>query len=239
MNKFPNQRYHYQKIGSQSGVTLILAMFILTAVVAVSFSLGSLVIREIRSSRYLSQSEPTILTAEAGAETGLFFRLRKISTVNKECGTAVDSESLAGIGSRFEVCSDFYDKPYYFTTQPGAVEVVMLINPTDETLAGGYDSIVIGIDPGVSASSLDIRAYNLDDPTETVTVSGIIGDEVILGGLYLTKSYAVFLVPTGGEATGFIWDRDYVRGIPSKNPKTFSTGKKGDLIRKLQVQWSR
>lgn len=260
MNKFPNQRYHYQKSDPQTGVTLILALFVLTAVTAVSFSLGSLVIREIRSSRYLAQSEPTILTAEAGAETALFFRLRKIAQYNEECDSLPRSELLSATGSRFDICSNFYDKPYNFVTTETAQEVVLLVDPADEASpASGYTSIDIAVDSegdGVTATKVEVWVFDISDPPPPDPVTAVLdvfpGTSITIDssyGLDPSKSYAIFLYPGSqatptGEATGTICDTTPCdpatsRGIPSKNPKTFSTGTKGNLIRKLQVQWSR
>lgn len=226
----------------QFGVTLILAVVILASVSVISFSLGGLVLREISSSRQLAQSEPVIISAEAGGESALFFRIRKLSAYSQICPAA--SQQTLSSGAQFAVCSDLYDNPYIFATSFDKVEVVVLDKPEDPgNPAADYGSVTITATSG-TAVLLKAEAFDLNSPSApplTATI-GVPGSGTL--SLDPAKSYALFLYPCGsppcssgnvsGSITGTASDGS-PKGIPSKSPTIESTGSRGELIRKLEI----
>lgn len=220
------------------GVTLILAVLILAAVSAISFSVGTLVLRELKSSRQLSQSEPVIVSAEAGAETALFFRMRKLADQYVSSCPSSDQGTLSN-GSTYSVCNDYYDNPYIFETHSSDPEVVLLIDPSDpNNVAAGYSSLTINAtssSPGVIAQ-LIVEAYDLS-ATSTIAAWGTIS---IPGSTTLDldpqKSYAVFLRPaSSGSVSGSMTGNSGTKGIPSKTPTITSAGSNSALVRKLKI----
>ncbi len=227
---------------SQRGITLLMSVFVLAAVSAISFSVAALVLREIRSSRILSQSEPSLIAAEGGAETALFFRIRGLNSYTNQCPSG-HTGSLGGAG--FTVCNDYYDTPYFFSTSSTTNEVLLLNDPANPAnSAAGYSSLSITATSG-SASVLQIRAYDLNSNNPVaIQTSLIVPGNVTLSGLNPNASYAVFLVPQSGSnpnpiANGSAIGNGGSKGIPSKNPSIISTGTRNTLIRRLEVQLNR
>ncbi len=61
-----------KRLCSQSGVTLLLAILILSSVMAISFSLATILLVEVRTSGDLSRTEPALYGAHAVTEEALF-----------------------------------------------------------------------------------------------------------------------------------------------------------------------
>lgn len=226
-------------------MTLITALLILSLTTAVSFALGALTLREIKSSRQLANSEPAIVSAEAGAETAMFFRIRKMSSFTNSCPTLNTQTFPAGTTS-FSVCNDYYDNPYIFGTNSASNEVVLLFDPTNAAnQAAGYVSINLTATSTTNfVNQMQVRAYDVNQASgqscgtnPVCTTLSVPGGGTL--GLDPSKSYAIFLVPvTAGNVSGFITGRDSAGnaiGIPSKSPKISSTGSKSTILRKLQV----
>lgn len=227
------------------GITLLTALMILSLTTAVSFALSALTLREIQSSRQLANSEPAIVSAEAGAETAMFFRIRKLPTYTNPC-PSLNSQTLPSGGTGFGFCNEFYDNPYIFGTSSGQNEVVLLYDPTNETnQAAGYSAISVTATSTTNfVNQMQLRAYDVNQTSSetcgtnpscsTISAPGT-------GSINLDpgKSYAIFLVPvTSGGVSGFATGRDSVGnviGIPSKSPRISSTGYKSTILRKLEV----
>ncbi|MBI4053806.1 MAG: hypothetical protein HY397_00575 [Candidatus Doudnabacteria bacterium] len=240
-----NFRHRY-RTESNAGVTLLTAVMVLAAVTAITFALSTLTLKEIRASRQLAQSEPAILSAEAGAETALFFRIRELTTYNNVCPTLV-TQVLPSGSSNFSFCNQLYDNPYIFATDSANNEVVLLFDPLNPANpSAGYGSITVNATSSTAfVPSIQLRIYDLDlAASPDVCSSNPICTTVAIPGsaavpLNPSKSYAIFLIPTSpGTAGGVIQGFDGSGGslgIPSKNPKVSSTGAKANLLRKLQV----
>jgi hypothetical protein len=231
--------------GANRGITLITAVMVLALVTAVSFSISALALREIQLSRQLANSEPAIISAEAGAETAMFFRIRKLPTYTTACPN-VNTQTLSSGTTFFSFCSDYYDNPYIFHTFTTNNEVILLFDPINNTnQAAGYSALDITATSTVGGVNLmQVKAYDINQPSgqncgtnpvcSTFSVPGT-------GSINLNpnKSYAVFLVPvTSGEVGGYLTGRDAgnnIIGVPSKSPRLSSTGYKSSVLRKLEV----
>jgi hypothetical protein len=244
----------------QAGVTLIVAVMVLSIVSILSFSLGALVLREIKVSRQMAKSEPAIVAAEAGAETALFYRIRNLRGVGPSemfvgCSD-INPGTTGTIGSSsFEFCSKYYDNPYIFGTHGTHLEVVVLYNPENPTNpAAGYTSIYITATSSSPTTNI-LRADAWDLSTATVTASTLIavGSGGSLSGLSANTSYGVFLYPCNTPplpATHVVCNADTrvsgsitvnagggpTAGIPAKYPRILSKGVRDNLIRQLEVK---
>jgi len=254
--------HNLDKNKDQAGITLLISIMILSSVAIISFSLGSLAIREIRASRIASQSEPAIVAAEAGGEKLLFFRMRGLTDFAALC-PSLNSDSYPA-GSSYEACNDLYDDPYYFQSYDDNVSVVLLNNPIDPNSSiAGYSNITINATTSDNTILMRAYAFNLDNLNECPRDSGIFSSNPGTGNfssqpLDPNKRYAVFLYPcanpgeppqcnpavttlpacTGNEVVrGSITGSTSLgaTGIPSENPKIQSSGAKSSLIRKLEV----
>lgn len=238
--KFPQRIY-----AADPGITLITSLMILSLTTAVSFTLSALTLRELRASRQLAYSEPAIVSAEAGAETAMFFRIRKLPTYTNAC-PALSSQNLPSGATSFGFCNDYYDNPYIFGTSFSQNEVVLLFDPVDSTnQAAGYASITVTATSSTNfVNQMQIRAYDVNQSgaescgsNPVCTTFSVPGNGTV--NLDSAKSYAVFLAPvTSGGVSGFITGRDSggsVIGVPSKSPVIESTGYKSTVLRKLEV----
>ncbi|PIR97616.1 MAG: hypothetical protein COT91_00490 [Candidatus Doudnabacteria bacterium CG10_big_fil_rev_8_21_14_0_10_41_10] len=227
------------------GITLLIAIIVLSAISLISFSLGSLVLRELRLSRQLALSEPAYSSAEAGAEITLFYRIRGLSQ-NEQICPFTDFGELPS-GATYNVCNDLYDDPLYFNTFTDEVKAILLYDPFDETnSAAGYNSISVTATSGTTVN-FSVSAYDINAPDDPPAIDGVLvavdGTTRVLGGLDPGKSYAIFLDPdpleTGGPKTvnGSVTGSPGggITGIPSESPTIQSTGISDNLRRKIEV----
>lgn len=84
------------KLSRQQGVTLLLSIILLAAIVAITFSIATVLMVEIRSSGDLSRTEPTWYAASASTEEYLFQVRKKISSAGFPFTTSVNNISVAG-----------------------------------------------------------------------------------------------------------------------------------------------
>lgn len=215
---------------------------VLATVTAISFSISVLALRELRASRLSANSEPAIVSAEAGAETAIFYRLRGLNSYTNSCPNTV-SENL-GTGTSFKICNQYYDSPYIFGTSDTNNEVVILNDPANPSnAASGYTSFSVYATSSTNfISLLRLDIYDLDNPglgPESQPLVTVGNSRTIV--LDPAKSYAVFLAPVSppsGSVSGYI--RGFISasevGIPSKNTKLTSTGSRATLLRKIQIE---
>jgi hypothetical protein len=100
---FPNPTSKYEDPGlynrSQSGVTLLLAILILSAIAAISFSIATILNIELRSSGDLARTEPAWYAAGARSEEHLFQIRRKVGEDSFPFTTAINNLTLTGSSS--------------------------------------------------------------------------------------------------------------------------------------------
>ena len=71
--------YKLQVTSSQRGVTLLLAILVLSAVLAISFSLSTILLLEVRSSGDLTRSEASLYASTGISEQAAFDLKRQVS----------------------------------------------------------------------------------------------------------------------------------------------------------------
>jgi hypothetical protein len=82
---------------NQQGVTLMLSILVLSAILAISFSLATVLLIEIRTSGDLVKSEPAVFGAEAVIEEALFKVKRGLPTCPTGAPDCISSTYNAGI----------------------------------------------------------------------------------------------------------------------------------------------
>lgn len=211
----------------ESGVTLILAVVMLAAITFVSFSLSTIVIREIGGARVLLKTEPAISGALAGGEVGLYQLMRELG------GTTTSGSTSPG-GASYQVVSDFYDDPYLFTST-GTQVVVGLFNVENPNNRNpGYQSITIQNNGG--STPIKVNVISWSDPGNPV-----VADVVLSGGSILQRDlsrvddrYLVVMEPVvAGSFAGSLSAPSL--GVPSDNPGIDVTGINQDVRRKIEI----
>jgi hypothetical protein len=169
----------YQKIESrqenkkQAGVTLLLAILILSSILAISFSLATILFIEVRTSADLLRTEASIYGAQAVSEevmfniqqqTGSFQYVSKIN--NNKVSLTSTSTSLADT-----VLQDVVKTSSYTFYNTANVYALYDVSATDPTTAGsGYGKIkVTYLSTG---NTDDLQVYLCEfDPTGTLLPS--------------------------------------------------------------------
>lgn len=83
-----------KKSYGQSGITLMLSILVLAAILSIAFSLATVTFVEIRSSGDLVRTEPTYYAADAISEAALFTVMRNVSDTNYPYDSSIGAVSL-------------------------------------------------------------------------------------------------------------------------------------------------
>lgn len=83
------------KNSSEAGVTLLLSVFIMSAVSIITLTVGFFAIQELRASKSIVLSEPAIGAANTAAEAGLW-QIHRQGTMPPNCTGVPDTEVLSG-----------------------------------------------------------------------------------------------------------------------------------------------
>lgn len=217
----------------QNGVTLILSVVLLAVVTFISFSISSIVIREIVGGRLALRSEPAISAANSGGEVGLYRLFR-------ESGGTSSSGTLGQSNVTYQVTSDLYDDSYFFTAPIGGESRVLLYDAENtNNLAANYGFVKIILDSGSG-----IANYSIVDWTnvQTVLYSGILGAGNESAWLSLNSAddrYILIIAPNSATAvSGSVTARDnsnQPKGIPSDSPKLDVRGTNGPVQRRIEI----
>mgnify|MGYP001592188660 CR=1 FL=1 len=213
---------------NQSGITLLVAVVLLAAVTFISFSVSTIIIREIQSGRLTLRSEPALSAANSGGEIGLYRLFRGESPVNTE-GT------FSGSNVSYEVAAQLYVSNYSFQVNPGPeVAVVALYFVEDiEKITGNYDSVTISLQS--SSGPANFRIVNW-----TSAETNIYNGPLFVGanGPYLLNSsddrYVIYILPTGtSKVKGSISAEPL--GVPSDSPTLDVKGTNGPVQRRIEI----
>ncbi len=149
----------HSKYKNQDGVTLLLSMFILSALTLVTLSVAAFAIQELRSSRALIASEPAIVAAETGAEHSLWQYKRN--------GTVPDCSSpsvvnLPSSRSAFEYCRSADGDTYQLVA--GVPQKFSLYDPNDIENAdlSGYNYEYLSVSNRTTSAAVEVRIMRID-----------------------------------------------------------------------------
>ena len=153
------RRFHYNfkntKTGRQAGVTLLLAILILSSIMAISFSLATVLLVETRSSGDLLRTEPALYGANAVTEEALF-------NVKRNAGLSSYSTSLGNlsISSQTSELNDAVQQvivPPSSTSFANSSNVYLFYDPSNAYAGSGYGGVQVHfIDTGVTGAQLHI-----------------------------------------------------------------------------------
>jgi len=145
-----NPRALREKKSDQRGVTLLLAILVLSAVTAVVFTVAALALNETRTSGDLIKSEPAITAAEAGTEDVLYYAVRGLGGYSTNCTTPTTTTVNA---VTLSYCLNPYlVDPYQFTVNANTQKNFFLYNATSQGAAPGYTNVSVTLNSGISGT---------------------------------------------------------------------------------------
>ena len=223
----------------EEGITLLIAIVILSSVLFITFSLSSVILREIGAARATLQTEPAISGSDAGSEVGIY-------AVVRNTGAFTGTQTLAQSGVEYEYETDHFRSPFYFSIDVGQIRRFQIYNPNDPfpvSPDNDFHSVTLS---GVSATAQMLVYYSSEPPEE--------GGLPFCGGPVSSPSgsltcildnplngddrYWVEVIPLGGLAmTGALDTTDNAgqpKGMPAP-PVLDVTGTLGDVQRKIRV----
>lgn len=185
---------------SQSGITLLLSVFILSGISLIAVTVSALAIQSIRNSRAVVFSEPAIGQAQSGAEESLWSIKRNTGTTPPSCdsNSTKKSDTQGSIWSARSYCQDYSGATFELT--PNVAQVFYLYDPDypngvpdasctlnggvlldlSEMVDGGYQEINISL-PDTAAHNLNVYVTRLDGTPAGFPVSWPFGQIVAPG----------------------------------------------------------
>lgn len=198
---------------SQKGVTLLLAILVMSAITAIVLGTASIVLNETKISGDLIKSQPALTAAEAGTEDGIYksYRIAKSAVAN--CSSPATPEVLSN-GVRLTVCSSlYYPNPNSFRLNAGASIYFYLYDPTDIDLPPNYRSLTIAVNtgPALEAHFCDFdtdeddcaAAGDVDSGTARVGTPWSPQDGADIGRIDPARKYQLFISNTGTEPASY------------------------------------
>ncbi len=146
-----------RKFARQQGVTLLLAILVLSSILAISFSVATILFVEVRSSGDLLRTEPSYYGAAAVAEQALYNLKRGINTVHSgQCDTSLPNCFSTSVGNTVinsAVTSSIADpvqqdsipvSPDIVGNQfPAAAKHYLFYDPQNPTGGSGYGKLTL------------------------------------------------------------------------------------------------
>lgn len=215
---------------NQEGVTLVVAVVLLAAVTFVSFSISTVIVREIGSARLVLRTEPAISGANSGGEIGLFRLLR-------ETGGSSASGSTPQSGASYQVTSNLYDDPYEFSITDGAkIRIGLFDAETTTKQTNNYQSVMV---TSTANNPFKVAVYSWNDTKNSYCAKQTISQngQYSCGLNAVDDRYIIEIEPSGNNAAGQISaTRDNgSRGVPSDSPEMDVLGQSGNVQRKIKI----
>ncbi|MBX4191675.1 MAG: hypothetical protein KW804_02660 [Candidatus Doudnabacteria bacterium] len=143
---------------AEAGVTLLLAILIMSGLTLIATTLAFLGVNQIRASRAVLVTEPALLAAQIGGEEGLWKAKRSddlSSLVDCPTGT---SQSISASSSYNTYCKSFGSGTFNVTS--GSAETVVIYDPNDPDgntsllgMSPSYSSIIFTHKSGVQVNA--------------------------------------------------------------------------------------
>ncbi|MCL5666469.1 MAG: hypothetical protein M1383_01735 [Patescibacteria group bacterium] len=132
------------KSGSQQGVTLLLAILVLSSILAIAFSIATIIFAEVRNSSDLLKTEASIYGAQATAEEGIFKIKRQVPAGDCDSST-----------------------PNCYSPQVGNVSIV---SATESSTSSPIQQIIVPASSNSFANT--VNHYSLVNPDDPAGPSG-------------------------------------------------------------------
>ena len=231
----------YSIFHSEDGVTIIIAIVLLATISFVSFSLSTVILREIGAARLLQNSEPALAGANSGAEVGLY-------QYNRGQIQSSIQGNLSAAGASYDVDLDLTDDVFNFSVSDQTPMTVSFFNPSDPN----------DTDPGVRSIAVtnngpryvDITIRSWSDPSASINCdyTSVPAGQTRTCGILIGPDYRYEVEIQRGSgggggptAAGQIEGRTGLNGagdpvpIVSNTPVFDVTGKLSDIQRRLRV----
>jgi hypothetical protein len=167
----------YNKNNSQSGVTLLMSILIVSGLVIIAASVSTLGLNEMRASRAFFYTEPAIGAAQSGAENALW-AVKRAKTISTSCTNPTTQTITSSAKATF--CKNI-DVPAVFTVVANTPYVFYLFNPANEN--GDIDLLCATPEPSCldpTYQTLNVTYISGSQPV-TVTVTRL--DETFVGSI--------------------------------------------------------
>lgn len=219
----------------QSGVTLLLSILILGAIMIIIFAVSAITINELKTSGDLTRTEPAITAAGASTEDSLYLAVRGLGTV-PDCTSPIVDNSFIN-GAITNTCADYYySNPYSFVLASLAQNSFYLYNPADQTVNPGYTGVSVIMSNGTVASvwfcQFSVSSCGSGAPTYTLT-SG--SPSVNISGLDPAQKYTLIITNTNSTDSETFSMTGVPRGLPSGITVIQSTGSFRGATRKIRT----
>ena len=226
----------HSTFGHQDGVTIVVAIILLATIAFISFSLSTIVLRGIRTSQVLQDTELALAGANAGGEVGTFRFQRNAGGLNLSDVTLPSNN-----GTTFSVVPDLTDPQYNFSISSPNTVYINLYNADDiNSQDPGFRSITV---TNSSGNNIQADVYNWADVQSPVPGCTYI----LIAGQSQTCNvnagrYQVGVQISGsGSATGNVRGSSDINGggaiisIPSESPVLEIIGKKYQVQRRIHI----
>lgn len=227
-------KYYRNLLLSEDGATIIVALVLLTTIGFISFSVSTVLLRGIRISRILQNTELALSGANSGTEVSLYRFQRSAG------GISVSNQNMDSSGASFTVIPDLTDDTFNFSVASPNQAIISLYNPEDINAADpGYRSVVIN---NTSGSPIRVDVISWDNAGAVIcNFSSIPSPQTGICDVQAGKYQVIVEVNGGGSSTGTVrgWSGSggtgTLIGIPSANPIIDVIGKMTDVQRRIRV----
>jgi hypothetical protein len=164
---------------NQSGVTLLLAVFVVSTLTLVAVTVSVLAIQSIRNSRAVVLSEPALGAAHSGAEDGVWNIKRGLSSTIPKCDStpSKSSAALGNVWSASAFCKSFGATSFVLTTD--TPYTVYLYDPDDAEgdidlrgmEDGGYHCMSADMASGTHTVKISIKRFSGTQVGTPVTIN--------------------------------------------------------------------
>lgn len=219
----------------QRGVTLLLAILVLSAVTAIVFSVAAIAVNETRVSGDLLKTDPAITAAEAGTEDLLYYAVRGVGSYSSDC-SAPSTSTLNGV--TLSLCANPYlSNPVQITIPPNSEKDLFLYNPLVQGGAPGYTNLALTLVSGVVVTG-DLCSWTSQNcKTAPDIVSGTVTTGNT-GSIALNPNqpngYQLILVNTN-TTSDVVNIVTAPTGLPSGTVTLEATGSNNGVTRKIQT----
>jgi len=177
LQKIENRKQKVENSSRQAGVTLLLAILILSSITLVTVAISAFAIQELRSSRAITISEPAVNAAETGSEQSLWAIKR--DGVLPNCLFSSTNQNLYSSRSLVTSCRSYGNQ--IFSLSAGVSQQFLLYDPEDpigdidlqgcsgcipaSTNPAGYQYNTLTIKNNSTTTGVSVNLSRIDDTT--------------------------------------------------------------------------
>ncbi|OGE82821.1 MAG: hypothetical protein A2846_00675 [Candidatus Doudnabacteria bacterium RIFCSPHIGHO2_01_FULL_49_9] len=236
--KFSIFNFQFSKNSPEAGVTLIMAIVLLAAVSLTSFTLSSVILREVESAGLIQDSAPAIAGAYSGGEVGLYILQKNVGSID------LSNQSLSDGGASFDIISDLTDDPLLVTVVDTQNGYINLYDPENyEEQDTGIRSIEVTNNDG---RPLKVEIFSWGDGgtavcgTDNLPSGGTSASVLTCSGLIGPDYRYQIILDVNGTGTSNVSIRAFAAdgssiGSPSASPGFEATGRLGRVNHRIRV----